>query len=466
MPCALKQAIIRPLLKKLGLELIEKNYIPVSNLTFLSKLIERVVAIQLVDHLTDNELMDPFQSAYRKGHSTETALLRVQNDILMEVDKGNVVLLVLLDLSAAFDTIDHELLLKRLSVRCGIKGTVLKWFRSYLKDRTQSVVINNTKSTAEPLKYGVPQGSVLGPILFSIYNSPLGEIIKKHNISYHIYADDSQLYLAFKPKEPLSQEQARNKLMNCARDVKSFLTFNKMKQNDDKTEFLIIGTPKQLKKALYQDINICQSQILSTDKARNLGVIFDSEMNFSAHVNNICKNGFYHLRNLAAIRNTLDQETAKTAAHAFVSSTLDYGNSLLFGLPKTKLNKLQLVQNAAARVVVQARKSDRLSMTTLRKSLHWLPIKARIEFKISDLAWKAYNAIGPKYLIDLLHKRKIGHNTRLAENCLLEIPSTKLTTYGDRSFEKAAPLLWNDLPTQIRTIELKTHLFTKYYGKT
>ena len=148
--------------------------------------------------------------------------------------------------------------------------------------------------------------------------------------------------------------------------------------------------------------------------------------------------------------------------------------TLLYGLPKKYLNKLQLVQNAAARVVVEARKSDRLSMTSVRKNLHWLPIKARIEYKILVIAWKAFNGIGPKYLIDLLNRKQITHNTRLTDSHLLEIPSTKLTTCGDRTFEKAAPLLWNDLPAQIRSIEtagsfknkLKTHLFTKYYGQT
>ncbi len=115
MPTSFKKAIIKPMLKKLGLELINKNYRPVSNMAFLSKLIERVVALQLVDHLLNNGLMDKFQSTYREGHSTETVLLRVQNDILMELDKGKVVMLVLVDLSAAFDTIDHEILLKRLS---------------------------------------------------------------------------------------------------------------------------------------------------------------------------------------------------------------------------------------------------------------------------------------------------------------------------------------------------------------
>ncbi len=236
------------MLKKPGIELINKNYRPVSNLAFLSKLPERVVALQLVDHLLNNGLMDKFQSAYREGHSTETALCRVQNDILMELDKAKVVMLVLLDLSAAFDTIDHEILLKRLSRWCGINGTALKWFQLYLKERTQTVSVGSSHSKYKTLKYGVPQGSVLGPILFSIYNSTIEEIIEKHNICYHLYADDGQLYLAFSPKDSLSQEEAKEKMMKCANDVKSFLTFNKIKQNDDKIEFLIIGTPGQLKK--------------------------------------------------------------------------------------------------------------------------------------------------------------------------------------------------------------------------
>ncbi len=227
MPLSERRAIIKPLLKKAGLDLEKSNYRPVSNLSFLSKLIERAVAKQLTKHLKDNKLLDNFQSAYREGHSTETALLRVQNDILMEVDKGNVVLLALLDLSAAFDTIDHGILLKRLSERCGIKGTALKWFKSYLTGRTQTVAIGKSNSEPKSLKYGVPQGSVLGPILFSIYNSPLGDIIRKHNVDYHFYADDTQLYLSFKPKGNDTQESARSKMMECAKEVKAYLTSKK-----------------------------------------------------------------------------------------------------------------------------------------------------------------------------------------------------------------------------------------------
>ncbi len=205
-------------------------------------------------------------------------------------------MLVVLDLSAAFDTIDHEILLKRLSRRCGTNGKALKWFQSYLIERTQTVSVGSSHSKYETLKYGVPQGSLLRPILFSIYNFPIGEIIEKHNICYHLYADDGQLYLAFSPKDSLSQEEVKEKVMKCAKDVKSF---NKIKQNDDKTEFLMIGTPGQLKKVNFKDIHICEADVSSSEQACNLGIIFDKEMNSKVQINNISMARYYHVRNLA-----------------------------------------------------------------------------------------------------------------------------------------------------------------------
>ena len=167
------------------------------NLAFVSKLIEKAVAAQLNDHLLENNLMEEFQSAYRKGHSTETALLRVQSDILHGIDQGKAAYLILLDLSAGFDTIDHEILLKYMEAHLGIGGTVLNWFRSYLCNRKQSVVIDGVASQPSTLKYGVPQGSVLGPVLFCICMLPLSKIIKSHNMALHIYADDTQMYCFF-----------------------------------------------------------------------------------------------------------------------------------------------------------------------------------------------------------------------------------------------------------------------------
>ena len=180
-PLTMKQALVKPLLKKTILDPeILKNYRPISNLSFVSKLIERIVASRLETHLTVYKLLEPNQSAYRRFHSTESALLRVQNDLLTSLNKNKMAILVLLDLSAAFDTIDHDLLLHRMSTRYGIVQTALQWFKSYLSNRSQIVTIGKKSSEPMALPFGVPQGSVLGPILFTIYTTLLYDIARKY----------------------------------------------------------------------------------------------------------------------------------------------------------------------------------------------------------------------------------------------------------------------------------------------
>ena len=178
MPTKLKQAVTRPLLKKPGLDHQHyRNFRPISNLTFLSKVIEKVVALQLVDYIDINGLCEMFQSVYRTNHSTGTALIRVYNDIALPIDSRKSVVLVLLDLSAAFDIVDHFFLLSRLSARFGICDHALNWLRPYLSDRTQFVRIQGVSSHVNDLPYGVPQGCVLGPLLYSLYTSPLSDLM-------------------------------------------------------------------------------------------------------------------------------------------------------------------------------------------------------------------------------------------------------------------------------------------------
>ena len=185
-PQPFKYAVVTPILKKPNLSPEDlKHFRPVSNLPFLSKILEKIVAIQLRNHLIKYNLFEPNQSAYRQHHNTETALLKIQNDLLCAADVGNVSILALLDLSAAFDTIDHSILIERLSRSFGLSETVLDWFRSYLFGRSQSVMVNGLKSSPFPLEFGVPQGSVLGPLLYTLYTQPLGDVIKQHSMDYH-----------------------------------------------------------------------------------------------------------------------------------------------------------------------------------------------------------------------------------------------------------------------------------------
>ena len=173
-PTSLKHARIIPLLKKPKLDVNNlSNYRPISNLPYLGKVIERIAVQQLQTHLSDNHLHSSMQSAYRPFHSVETALLKVHNDIITSLDEHNEVLLVLLDFSAAFDLIDHRQLLDRLSTRYGVHGRVLQWFSSYLSDRFQSVSVGDVLSDPVHLRCGVPQGSVAGPLAFTLFSAPL-----------------------------------------------------------------------------------------------------------------------------------------------------------------------------------------------------------------------------------------------------------------------------------------------------
>ena len=203
-----------------------------------------------MDHVTHNGLSEKFQSAYRASHSTETALTQVRNDILLNMDNQRSTCLVLLNLSAVFDTLDHDTLLNHLEKRFKITGVILKWIESYLSDRSQAVVLNNedgetVMSNRIRLSMGVPQGSVLGPLLFTLFTTPLGNICRQYNQDFHLYADDTQLYASFIASSDESRESCMIKINSCVAEISNWMSVNPLKLNEDKSEIMFIATHQQ-----------------------------------------------------------------------------------------------------------------------------------------------------------------------------------------------------------------------------
>jgi hypothetical protein len=464
MPDAYKIAQVVPLLKKPSLDKdILKNYRPVSNLPFVSKIIEKAIASRLQLYISQNNLDEPHQSTYRRHHSTETALVLVQNDILCALGERKAVLLVLLDLSAAFDTVDHELIIGIIR-SIGICGTALDWFISYLSDRRQFVKVGEHESSSEAVPAGVPQGSVLGPILFTIYTSSLGKLLRSLDMSYHLYADDTQIYIAFEPK---SYALSIQRLEECIKKVQEWMFVNCLKMNKEKTEFLLI-TSKHRKSDLCPILHIGDSEIAASETVKNIGVTMDSHASMAQHVNQICKTAHFHLYNIGRIRNYISQDAASLLVHAFITSRLDYGNALLAGLSASLISKLQRIMNIAARIVTRTKKFDHI--TPVLKHLHWLPVCKRIDFKIALLVFKCIHHLAPFYLCNLISLHRPSRSLRSSNLNLLSVPRFN-TNIHRRSFSVYGPILWNSLPDDLRfeteiaifKRKLKTFLFRSYY---
>ena len=469
-PIPLKTALVKPLLKNTTLSPENfKNFRPISNLPFISKIIERVAAKRLSSHMTSNGLHDKMQSAYKPYHSTESSLLRVHNDILTAIDQKSGVLLALIDLSAAFDTVDHRILLCFLKETLGIRGTALKWFETYLTGRLQCVLILEVMSDLAEILFGVPQGSVMGPFLFCVYTLPIGAIIKAHGLNYAIYADDTQVYLRFDVNDP---QTALEKMNACLLDIRTWMITKKLKINDDKTEFVTIGSPNMHSKLQCHDLSLAvgNSNISPAYSAKNLGVLFDSTLTMDGQVTKICQSAGYHLRNIGSIRNLLSDSACTQLVHSLISSRLDYCNSLLTGIPDFQIQRIQKIQNNAARVVCKIKKFDHISPTL--QELHWLPVKERIKFKILLLTFKCLHGMAPAYLSELLTDYTPSRSLRSSSKQLLNIPKINLKSYGGRSFSYVAPVEWNELPLHIKSCntvdnfkkQLKTYLFKQAFN--
>ena len=290
-----------------------------------------------------------------KFHSISIGLQTVPQILNTTADGQRSTCLVALDLSAAFDTLDHDTITDRLRHTFGIESSAIDWITSYLTNRSQFVKFGDIMSPPTNCSIGVPQGSVLGPILFSLFISPLAGVISNFGVFFHQFADDTQLCIGLDPLDILGK---------CSLAVLGWFTNNGLALNPSKSEVLFMGTRTKLHSVgNIAKVSVTGCDISPAGSIKSLRVTLDSELSLSKHVSNICKTSHYHIRALRHIRQSVDLETAKTIGCAIVGSRLDYCNSILYGISAGNLKKLQTLQNALARVVSRKRKYDRITPT-------------------------------------------------------------------------------------------------------
>ena len=414
------------------------DFRPISILPILSKVYERLIMKQMASFLETEQLLSQNQSGFRKGHCTTTTCIKIRDDILRAMDRGEITLSVMADYSKAFDTVDYETLLRKLHKLRFSKDSMLL-IADYLSSRHQYVQIDEKSSDRLIVTNGVPQGSILGPILFNIYVHDL-----KHETCATCvqYADDTSIYRHFKP-EHLNEnvKQMNTEFDNIAKWSKaSNLVFN-----GNKTKSLLFAT-RQMNKArhlglpnTYKIVNE-GNEIERVDSFKLLGITFSQDLTWNEHIKKTTRSAHQTLRTLALLKRYTPYHLRKQLAEALVLSKIDYGNAVFHSSPVYLMKQLQRVQNSTASFV-----TNKFCKLPEVLQLKWLPVMERAEFAVAKLAWKSVNnADWPKFLP---MKLRAPTRTRGGNHEALLLPSNNI----DNTFGACAPKIFNDLPQEVRT---------------
>ena len=466
-----KLAIVKPFLKKSGSKPLHRNYRPVSNLCFLSNLVEQCMLWQFLDHCTQNNLIPDFQSAYHETYSTKSSLLNLTNDLLWGCENQNITSTVILDLSTAFDTVDHDILLTMLHDHFGIQDTALNWFKNYHRPWFFKVAVDSTHSSPRELKYEVPQGSCSGANLFTCYCSLIEDQID-NSITLTAFADDHSIHNNFKAGDKEQEHKVKTDLEKTFTHLKQWMDMMCLKVNPDKTEYILFGSQQQLKKTSQESLN-AQGDLIAVSKVvRYLGGFLDKNLNFKRHIKEKTKKAMANIIKIHAIWKYLTVQSCTTLVLMLCITHLDYANAMLYGLPSITLRKYQTIQNICAKLVLNKNRYSS-SLVTLKK-LHWLPIQQRIEHKILMTTFKCITGITPKYLWDLISIENNTWDNMQSNNTgiILHTPKVKYQTFAAWSLMYTAPTLWSQLPKHIRDSpnlnifkkRLKTHLFCQTFN--
>ena len=390
-----------------------------------------------------NSLINDYQSGFRPQHSTTTALLNLTDNWLSSFDEGKVVIAIMLDLKKAFDTVDFQLLLQKLRNQYGVDELTLRWFTSYLNGRTQATCVNGNMSDFLHVECGIPQGSILGPLLFILHINDMPSVLQYCDIS--MYADDTVLYCSGNECDIV--ELVRKVNIDLER-VNIWLKQNKLSLNVKKTEYIVLGTKNRLRKLNETDINleIDNTPLRRVTGCKHLGVMVDENLTWEDHVNYLVKKSNSGIHMLKSIRSFVNKTTLESVYNALVSSHLTYCNEVWGNCGKTLKNSLQKIQNRGARIINNSPWYS--SATENRNKLNWKILDEKRTDNIAVMMYKILNNDAPTYLSSKFSYRENTYNLRQGELCVnLVRPKTEQLK---RSFMYRGSVIWNNLPHHVK----------------
>ena len=417
------------------------NYRPISVLPSIARVFERILFEQIYRHLSNNKLLYSRQSGFRSLHSTVSALLDMTNDWCFNIDRGMVNGVLFLDLKKAFDTVDHKILLKKLEFY-GFEGITLHWFQSYLADRQQVCCVNGVVSSTKTISCGVPQGSILGPLLFLIYDNDMPKCLGYGTA--RLFADDTNLTFT-----SCSLPVLQNKMSNDLNEIAAWLNVNKLTLNLLKTDFMLIGSRQRIA-ALDGNIELSLSNtdVRQVESTKCLGVNIDKNLTWEGHLQSVKQKVSSNLRILKKVKPFLNSENIDTLYRSIIEPYFSYCCLVWDSIGDTLSNSLQRLQNRAARIVTGAAYSK--PSGEVFEELGWTQLNSMRQFHKAIMMFKIVNGLAPPYLTEMFTSNNALNNYGLrSSNYDLELPKCR-TNYYKNSFAFSGVKVWNALPRNLK----------------
>ena len=415
-PSEWKHATVTPI-HKAGSATDAANYRPISTLPVFTKILERAVHTMVYAYLQENQLLPNYQSGYRPLHSTSTCLTDVTNRLLPNMDKGQLTGMVFLDLSKAFDTIDHDIMLKKL-ISIGFSDSAVLWFKAYLTNRSQSVCVNGVVSDPQSIPFGVPQGSILGPLLFISYINDLPSVVVDCDIQ--LYADDTLLFYNSNSVTDIESCLTRN-----LSSIISWLDSNYLFLNYLKTKIMLVGTHQRLAKVENFCVKASERTLSRVFKLKYLGVMLDPTLSWNDHIDHISSKISSRLGMLRKARKVIPREACVILYDSMILPLFDYFAAVWDGCGKTNRDYLDKLQRRAASII----EKRRVEQDEIYSTLGWLSLQSRRKYQVYLQVFKCLNNLAPVYLLNELRFSSDIHNYNTRNKDLIRVPRAKTTKY-------------------------------------